>query len=146
MDGRLSEEVLNALSHIRDGLRAGLYHKPEPEELKPLNIRLKEINYHAPRFFSMVWWSISYQRSACCCIGGWLEVELGRKLFFEEAEKLSSLCYPDGEKVGRYAKISQARAADAIDRFLIRPDLDPWTEEPIDPHSKKKDRTSKKRG
>jgi hypothetical protein len=114
----MTPELIDALARIREGMRAGDYERvPEISllvgGLTP-RVDKRERAASGKRLFNMGLWAGRAECGTVCCIGGWLETEMGRRLTESEERTCDALFYP-GWGMNH---ISPEQAADAIQRFL----------------------------
>jgi hypothetical protein len=112
-----------ALEHLRQNLTAGQYvHVPAVSALSAS--RYDDIGTNAKdrhdgkRNFNMTDWAVHYNHECetICCLGGWLECDLGRGLTGKEKDELFELVFPETEIA--YDDITPAECVVAITAFL----------------------------
>ena len=119
----MSQELLDALRRVRDGMLAGKYVHIRPEypvkQMVTILVDRPKEQIASKRLFNMCWWVADTDCGTCGCIGGWVEVELGRVLTEEEDRTAYALFYSNISM-----DVTTRSAALAINKFLNG--KEPW--------------------
>jgi hypothetical protein len=118
----MNDSIRAALENVALGLEGGHYrHVPIDDATDFVgDVAARRETGDGARLFSMAMWATPGRCGTVCCIGGWLEVEIGRRLTRLEEIDVYPLTY------GSISGIeTPAEAAAAIRRFLAG-SREPW--------------------